>query len=238
MKKLCFLVGGSRGLGQSLDAVYREAGFDVIEFSRSGESDGHVHVDLSRRETAIDTVDAQFAQQAAAEWSEVHLVLNAAVIGPLGPLAGSEPKDWWSHMDINMVLPISIAGRFQHHFSAGNARRVLGFVSSGVANRAIDGWSLYGATKAGVEQFIRSMALEQEMQSNPIHCVNLDPGVMDTEMQATIRTTSESAFSGVQRFIDRHKNGELADTAEVATNILQTLQQEFANGSTVDVSAR
>ena len=45
MKKLCFLVGGSRGLGQALNQAYRAAGFEVIEFSRSGSAEGHVSCD-------------------------------------------------------------------------------------------------------------------------------------------------------------------------------------------------
>lgn len=236
MKKLCLLVGGSKGLGQAVAEDYRTAGYQLVEFSRSGEGPEHIDVDLSRRETAIDAIDEQFAAFSGEHWDEVHLVLNAAVIGPIGPLAGSEPKDWWAHLDINLVLPISIAGRFQAHFAGKPARCVLGFVSSGVAVHAKDGWSLYCASKAGVEHFIRSMALEQDRSEQPILCVNLDPGVMDTDMQGAIRQADSAQFSQVQRFIDRYHDGGLAQPAVVAQRLRQALEGDFQNGSTVDVS--
>ncbi|EAR08718.1 SDR family NAD(P)-dependent oxidoreductase [Reinekea blandensis] len=236
MKKLCLLVGGSRGLGKAVADSYRAAGYDLVEFSRSGEAEEHVDVDLSRRETAIDAIDAQFAMLAEDDWDEVHLVLNAAVIGPIGPLGGSEPKDWWAHMDINLVMPISITGRFQAHFGDHTARRVVGFVSSGVANHALDGWSLYGATKAGVEQFMRSMALEQQRTDRPILVVNLDPGVMDTDMQGDIRKSDSAQFSQVQRFIERYETGGLADPAIIAERLRQTLESDLQTGSTVNIA--
>ena len=235
-KKLCFLVGGSRGLGKSIAENYQAAGYHVVECSRSGVGNEHIDVDLARRETAIDTIDAQFAALASEDWEDIHLVLNAAVIGPIGPLSGSEPKAWWAHMDINLVMPISITGRFQTHFGEHPARRVVGFVSSGVANHALDGWSLYGATKAGVEQFMRTMALEQQRKDRPILVVYLDAGVMDTDMQGDIRKSDSTQFSQVQRFIERYETGGLADPAIVAQRLRQTLESDVQSGSTVNIA--
>lgn len=236
MNKLCFLVGGSRGLGKSLLQRYRDDGFEVVEFSRQGTGEGHVDLDLSRRETAIDTVDAHFSKHRDSVRDDIHLIINAAVIGPLGPLAQSEPKDWWAHLDINMVLPISIAGRFQHQFADHPARRVVAFVSSGAATQGIDGWSLYCATKAGVEHFIRTMALEQQRLKNPMLCLNLNPGVMATDMQASIRQATEEQFSGLQHFVDLHRNGELGKPDVVADNLFNVMNSRFESGCTVDVS--
>jgi NAD(P)-dependent dehydrogenase (short-subunit alcohol dehydrogenase family) len=236
MKKLCLLVGGSRGLGLALLEAYKNQGFDVIEFSRNGDSDNHVSVDLSLRETAIDTIDAEFSKQKETDWDEVHLILNAAVVDPLGPLFMSEPKQWWKHLDINMTLPISILGRFQVHFNSLPSRKVAAFVSSGLAVSAMDGSSLYCATKAGVEHFVRAMALEQERLPHPILCANLNPGIMNTDMQADIRRSTDAQLSQVDVFKGFQSQDALVEPSVVAANTFQALSQQFENGSRIDVS--
>lgn len=236
MQKLCLLIGGSRGLGHSVLKHYESEGFEVIEFSRGGKAENHVSVDLSLRETAIDAIDAIFAEQKSKGWDEVHLIVNAAVVDPLGPLFMSEPKAWWKHMDINFTLPISILGRFQVQFKDLACRKVAGFISSGLAVSAMDGSSLYCATKAGVEHFIRAMALEQQRLPHPIECANLNPGIMNTDMQADIRRSSSEQLSQVDVFKDFQSQNALVDPNVVARNLFTVLSQPFENGSRIDVS--
>lgn len=238
MNKVCLLVGGSKGLGSALLDTYVEGGFRVVEFSRSGESEHHVSVDLSRRETAIDTIDEAMQSVLKDSVDEVHLILNAAVLSPAGRLYMSEPKQWWSHIDVNFTLPISIMGRFQTLFKDAPCRKVVGFVSSGAARTALDGWSLYCASKAGVEHFIRTMAFEQARLPHPIECANLNPGVMDTDMQATIRSLDEEQFTQVEHFQQMHSEGVLASPSTVASNIFKALSKPFESGAIVDVSAK
>jgi benzil reductase ((S)-benzoin forming) len=236
MAKVCILIGGSRGLGKSLLALYQQQGFTVLEFSRSGSGDSHLELDMSRREAAIDTVDRMLADLARERWDEVQLIINAATIGPIGPLALSEPKQWWQHLDVNFTVPISILGRYQYHFGAYPARKVAAFVSSGAAHSAIDGWGLYCASKAGVNHFLRVMAAEQSLQPLPIECAILDPGVMATQMQATLREASVAQFSQVQSFIQLHQNGQLAAPETVAQNIYRRLAEPVHSTEVLDVS--
>lgn len=235
MKKLCLLVGGSKGLGLALLEKYSGAEFRVEEFSRSGTGETHTDVDLARRES-IDVLDQRFTQLAEESWDEVHLVINAGSLFPIGPLHMSEPKQWWQSIDINFTMPITILGRFQTVFKDIEARKVAAFVSSGAASHAFHGWSLYGANKAGVDQFLASMALEQAKQPFPIFCASLNPGVMDTDMQAQIRSSSEDQFSDVQGFIERYESGGLVAPEVVAENIFVALNGDFENGASIRVA--
>jgi NAD(P)-dependent dehydrogenase (short-subunit alcohol dehydrogenase family) len=235
MNKLCIVVGGSKGLGLSLVDQYRTEGYEVWDCSRSGKGAEHVYVDLSKRESAIDAIDRFFADKAKATYDEVLLIVNAATLTPIGPLSSSEPKTWWDHIDINLTMPISIFGRFQTHFNDASCKKVAAFVSSGAATGAKDGWSLYCATKAGVDHFLRTMALEQAPLKHPIECVSLNPGIMDTDMQAAIRQADESQFSQVERFRAFKTDGVLVSPSIVATNIFNALHKPFENGSTLNV---
>ena len=236
MKKLLILIGGSAGLGAALYEQYQQQGFEVAEFSRSGQQTGHIDIDLSRKESAIDTLDEQFRKLAETPWNHVQLIINAAQIGPIGDLASSDPKQWWQNIEVNFTLPISIVGRFQVHFQEQPISKTIAFVSSGAATSVIEGWSLYSASKAGVEHFIRVFAQEQGNQAQPINAVILNPGIMDTQMQATIRSTSQAQFSNVEWFKQAHENGQLASPSAVANNIASLLSGSVESGLGYDVS--
>lgn len=229
------IVGGSKGLGKSLVEQYQTLDYDVWECSRSGDGQQHLTVDLSRKESAIDAIDSFFAQHSKEPYNEVLLIINAAMLNPIGPLSSSEPKDWWQHIDVNLTMPISIFGRFQTHFNAVKALKIAAFVSSGASTGAKDGWSLYCASKAGVDHFLRCMALEQARNQTPIQCVSLNPGIMDTEMQSTIRESSEGDFSQVERFRAFKIDGALVAPNIVAENIANALRAPFESGTTLNV---
>jgi NAD(P)-dependent dehydrogenase (short-subunit alcohol dehydrogenase family) len=235
MKKICLVVGGSKGLGKALVEAYRDAEFKIVEYSRSGEGEEHVTVDLSRRETSIDAIDLSFASVAKESWDEIVLIVNSATLYPIGPLHSSEPKQWWTHLDINLTMPISILGRFQAHMKDVQARKTAAFVSSGAAVSAMDGWSLYCASKAGVDHFVRCMALEQAALPFPITAVSLNPGIMDTDMQAGIRSATVEQFSEVAMFQSFKAEGSLVQPNVVAQNILNALSGDFENGTSIDV---
>lgn len=237
MKNLLILVGGSAGLGAALYDQYHEQGYEVVEFSRSGKKEGHIKVNLAHKESAIDGIDQAFSQLSEHRWNKVVLILNAAQISPIGDLTTSEPKQWWQHIEVNFTMPVSIVGRFQAHFQALNCEKTIAFVSSGAATSVIEGWSLYSGTKAGVEHFIRVVAQEQSVQTYPINCAILNPGIMDTNMQSTIRSTSAEHFSNVEWFQQAHESGQLATPEAVAKNIVTLLSKPFESGQVFNVSA-
>ncbi len=236
MAKLCILMGGSKGLGIALYEQYLQAEFEVVEFSRTGFGEHHRDVDLSRRELAIDTIDEQFIHLSKQQWTEIQLIINAGMIDPIGPLFSSEPKQWWQHLDVNLTLPISILGRFQLHFKDHACRKIAAYVSSGAAQKAFDGWGLYGASKAGVDHFLQCMALEQSFLEQPIDCISIDPGIMDTQMQAAIREAKPECFTQIDHFIDRFEAGNLVQPVVVAANIFEALSGNIVNGGRIDVS--
>ena len=99
-------------------------------------------------------------------------------------------------------------------------------ISSGAALKGRAGWSLYCAAKAGMENFIRALALEQQAQPQPFIPINVDPGLIDREMQALIRETSPVDFPDIELFIQRKNQGLLDPPDKVAAAIIRILEQE------------
>jgi hypothetical protein len=77
-----------------------------------------------------------------------------------------------------------------------------------------------------MENFIRSLALEQGAQPHPFIPINIDPVLIDTEMQALIRETSPADFPDRELFIQRKNQGLLVPPDQVAAAIIRILEQE------------
>jgi benzil reductase ((S)-benzoin forming) len=89
-------------------------------------------------------------------------------------------------------------------------------ISSGAANSPIRNWSLYCSSKAFIQMFFK--VAESEYQQHRFF--NIDPGVMDTNMQKSLRG---SDFPDAQNFKDLKKQGKLKSPEEVALEILKTI---------------
>ncbi|WP_085314384.1 SDR family NAD(P)-dependent oxidoreductase [Derxia lacustris] len=236
MARLAIVTGGSRGLGAALVAALSAAGWEVVEFSRAAPHAGSVEVDLGDLANAAPLLDEKLAQLAARDWDEVLAVMNAATLTPIGPTARKPLPELLANLDLNFAAPVLFAALFVRHFQPHAARKLLANISSGAALKGYAGWSLYCAAKAGLENHIRAIALEQAGEAQPVLAVNVDPGVMDTDMQAEIRATGAEDFPAVARFVGLHAEGVLRAPAEAAAVILAELARVTEGGGRIDTA--
>jgi benzil reductase ((S)-benzoin forming) len=224
--RLLIITGGSRGLGLALCKQYESRDYKILEFSRSAPHEYSIRADLGDPETSRLIVAEAIAPVDNNQLEEVIVVSNAGALEPVGPTSGKPHPDVSSNINTNLVSPILILSEIVRRFQAVACRKVIVNISSGAALRGRAGWSLYCAAKAGMENFIRSLALEQQAQPQPLIPINIDPGVMDTEMQALIRASSPSEFPDVGLFIQRKDQGVLQPPEKVAAAIIRIAEQE------------
>ncbi|WP_051377877.1 SDR family NAD(P)-dependent oxidoreductase [Derxia gummosa] len=236
MARLALITGGSRGLGAAFVAQLQAEGWEVVEFSRAAPHACSVKVDLGALAASGPVLDAKLAELAARDWDEVLAVLNAATLAPIGPTARKPPAEVLGNLDLNLKAPVLFAALFVKHFQRHAARKLLANISSGAALKGYAGWSLYCAAKAGLENHVRSIALEQAGEAHPVLAVNVDPGVMDTEMQAAIRATGIDDFPAVERFHGLQAAGMLRAPETVAVIILGELARVTEGGGRIDTA--
>lgn len=131
-----------------------------------------------------------------------YLIQNAGALGPITPLANISESDWRSVMDINVNAPLFL---LQDLLSSGHLKsgsRVL-HVSSGAAHSAISGWGAYCVSKSAFAMMYKCLA--EELKPAGVAVGSLRPGIVDTDMQAHIRTGDEAAFPNKQRFVQLHE---------------------------------
>lgn len=223
--KLFIITGGSRGLGYALCEQFKARDYKVIEFSRSAPHEFSTQIDLANPEASRLTIANTIASLDHSQLEELVVISNAGVLDPIGPTSNKARADLIKNMNTNFVSPILGLTEIIAKFQATACKKIIVNISSGAALKGYFGWSLYCAAKAGMENFIQALALEQQTQLHPFIPITIGPGVIDTEMQALIRATPQSDFIDVEKFIQRKDQGLLVAPDKVAASIIRILDQ-------------
>jgi benzil reductase ((S)-benzoin forming) len=228
---LLIVTGGSRGLGKSLVDMYQDVEWSTLEFSRSGTGLHHIPVDLGNLDASLPVLEAQLQTLAKTPWERVVFVNNAGMLIPIGPVRALTDAQIEQNLTVNLMSAIRLVSAFVRAFAASESQITIANISSGAAQKGYSGWPLYCAAKAGMENFIRSLAAEQSTSVKPMTCINIEPGVVDTEMQAEIRNADAAKFPDVGRFIDLKNSGQLRSPKSVARAIMNIIDSTPDNGS-------
>lgn len=232
---LVIVTGGSKGLGAALCEEYQQRGWSVVEFSRSAPHGFSVPLDLSDTVTAERSFVQTFETLGSAESMEVVAFNNAAVLGPVGPVDGLAPEEIAMHVRTNILAAILFTRCVIRAFQHWGCPKTFVNISSGAAWKGSAGWSLYCASKAAMENFVRAVALEQSSRPHPIRAISVNPGVMDTGMQAGIRGTRSEDFPARERYVRLMEDGRLASPAVVAGEIADLVASRPEPGGSVSV---
>lgn len=234
--RLAIITGGSAGLGAALVDEYLGRAWEVVELSRRAPLDVSVRVDLGDPLAAAGVFAEVFEPLRGDDLDEVVAVSNAAMLGPIGPLVRASAEAVEAHVQTNIVAAMLFARAFAAALQDAACPKSFVAVSSGAAVKGYAGWSLYGASKAAMDAFVRSFAAEQSAERHPIRAFSVNPGVMDTGMQAEIRRSSAEDFPQLERFRGFHREGRLAAPAAVARRIAEAVASRPEPGTIVDVS--
>lgn len=222
--QLFIITGTSQGLGYSLLEQALSEGFTVISLSRSCtiKHENHIFIqhDLSGAEGLKEKLTAEIQKLKGRHFSTVHLINNAAVVTPVGHIESFSWEDISSHVNVNLVLPVYLTSLFLKLCDAWDCTKVITNISSGAALHPIEGWSMYCSSKSGLKMFTDCLAAEKAN----VKTINLNPGVMDTRMQSTIRDQKEDNFSRVNEFRELKEKNRLASTDKVASVIIRLLR--------------
>jgi len=227
---LLIVTGGSRGLGKSLVDLYQLSEWSTLEFSRSGTGLHHIPVDLAGLDASLSVLEAQLQTLAKTPWERVVFVNNAGLLSPIAPVRALSDAQIEQNLTVNLMSGIRLISAFVRAFVGSESQITIANISSGAALKAYGGWSLYCAAKAGMENYIRSLAAEQGTAAKSMTCINIDPGKMDTDMQGEIRNTDPANFPDVAQFIEAKNSGQLRSAKSVARAIMSIVDSSPENG--------
>lgn len=205
-KKTAIVTGASRGIGKATALELARSGANVVLAARSRDAltDACKELETLGAKTWACACDvADYAQvESLVVGAQDHfgsldiLINNAGVIEPIARLEDAKPESWAQIININLVGVFHAARAVLPHFFQ-QGRGVIINVSSGAAYQPLEGWSAYCASKAAVAMLTRSLALEAGPKGVTVY--GLQPGVVDTQMQGTIRASGINPISQLPR---------------------------------------
>lgn len=196
------VTGAARGIGRAIALELAKAGASVVV---TGRDRAAIDAVVDRIRDAGGTAEAAVCD--VARYGDVAgavdrcvatfgrldiLVNNAGVIEPVARLADSDPEEWSRVVDINLK-GVYHGMRAAIPVMEGQGNGVIINISSGAAVSALEGWSHYCSTKAGVLSLTRCG--DKEYGEKGLQVVGLSPGTVATDMQVAVRRSGVNPVS-------------------------------------------
>lgn len=190
--KTALITGASRGIGKAAALALCEAGAHIIAMARTvggleelddeiksiGGSASLIPADLADI-TALEMLGPTLAER----FGKLDIFVGAAgVLGDLSPVPDVSPSVLHEVFDINFYANWRLIRSLDPLLRASGSGRAM-FITSRVGGEcAREFWGAYGASKAALEMFAETYALEAKISG--VRVAIIDPGAMRTRMRA------------------------------------------------------
>ncbi|HLS34983.1 MAG TPA: (S)-benzoin forming benzil reductase [Bacillota bacterium] len=235
--KLAIVTGVSRGLGEATAKLFMQEKFRVIGVSRSdydltnfaqenNVTYEHISADLSDVAT-VEQLTGQLEEiLTERDVTKLYLVNNAALLGPIDQAMNYNVEDLATHVQVNTIAPMVLTNFLLNICHREDISLTAVTITSGAAERPVYGWSAYCSTKASINMYTKTVGLEQEEIDSGNKVIAFSPGVMDTNMQAEIRSSTEEQFIEVETFREYKETNQLRSPEEVGRVLMNILLNE------------
>jgi len=186
------ITGASRGVGLAIAQLLANEGYRVIAIARSeGDALPAARAALSGAGEIVfrpyDLADVEgigeFVRSLRAEFGAPYALINNAALGTDGLLANMHLSQIEALVRVNTLSPIVLTKYVARAMMAAGRGRIVN-ISSIIGSTGYSGLSVYGATKASLLGFTRSLAREVGRLGVTVNAVA--PGFMDTEMTKSL----------------------------------------------------
>jgi len=227
--RVALVTGASRGIGAATAEALALAGAHVVLTARTAPDleavEERIHqaggsatiapLDL----TESDSI-ARLASAAAERWDSLDvIVLNAAMLGALTPVAQIDGKEFNRLLTLNVLANQALIANFDPLLRKSAGGRLVA-VTSSVGRHPRAYWGAYGASKAALETLALAYA-EEVKNLAPVKVAILDPGATATRMRANAYPGEDAAT--------------LKPSAAVADAVIGLLRDGFETGHRLEL---
>ncbi len=241
--RVAVISGGGSGIGQAAAFAFAREGAQVVVFESSREAarrfenlaaeqglDGHsLTVDVARPRDVQRGVAA-----VAIRFGAIHVLVNNAGVEHAAPLHQTAEEDWDRVLGVNLkgvfllsrqVLPVMIRAGGGAVVNVGSISGLLGWPA----------YAAYAASKGGVIQLTRQMAVDYARNNIRVNCVC--PGTTWTPLIERLFALEAEPEAAKATVAARHPLGRFARPEEIAEAILFLASEEasFITGAVLPV---
>jgi len=218
---IALVTGASRGIGRAAALALAQAGAHVVAVARTQGAlealDDEIRALTGQPATLVpmdigepDGLD-QLGLAIHERFGRLDVLVHAAaMLGPMTPVCHVDPKQWDRTVAVNLTASFRLIRSMEPLLRASERPRAI-FLTSGRAVRPKAFWGPYGATKAALENLVRTWA--DELEQTKLRAVLLDPNVMRTRMRAEAMPGEDPA--------------SLADPSEIGPLIVELAQADL-----------
>ena len=248
--KVAIVTGGNGGIGRALAIGLAEHGSDIVIAARNQEKTESVvkeilalgrrcigvQCDVLERKDIIKTVDT-----AVNELGKLNILVNNAGIGQGGELPQDVTSETWQNViDINLTAQFVFSQIAYPALVKSGGGKIIN-TGSGYSIYAAGGNAPYAASKAGVWNMTRSLALDWGKDNIQVNLIV--PGWIATEMTDGVLAgefgspTTYPAHMGRNTVIDKTAAGRIGEPEDLAgaAVFLASRASDFMTGSYIKV---
>ncbi|HUJ26359.1 MAG TPA: SDR family NAD(P)-dependent oxidoreductase [Myxococcales bacterium] len=235
------VTGGSRGLGLAIARALQAAGHRVIAIARKSTDELAASIDQcervragSLRFVAFDLADVdaipKLVRDLRSEFGPAYGLVNNAAASLDGALALMPDDEIERLVRLNTLSPMILTKYVVRSMMAHGGGRVVN-IASVIGFTGFSGLAVYGATKASLLGFTRSLAREVGQVGVNVNAVA--PGFVATEMTGRLSEAQR------QQIIRRSALRRLTDAADVAAAVEYLLSEraKSVTGTVLTVDA-
>ena len=178
--KRALVTGASRGIGQAIALELARGGAEVVIGYRTGKDEAEaVAKETNGRVVQADVSSAEEAARLVEEAGELDVLVNNAGITRDGLLARMPDEDWRTVLDTNLSSVFYTCRAAARSMMRKRAGAIVN-LSSIVGVHGNPGQTNYGAAKAGIIGFTKSLA--RELGGRGVRANVVAPGYVHTQL--------------------------------------------------------
>lgn len=223
------VTGGSRGIGKACVELFASRGHEVVFFYRSSHDAARALCEATGAVAVMCDVSSPDGVRAAMETvGKTDVLINNAGISRIGFFDSIGDGEWREVIDTNLSGAFYVAREVSKQMIARKSGRIINIGSMwGKTGASME--VHYSASKAGLRGMTMALAKELGPCGITVNCI--EPGVIDTEMNAHL---SESDIAELCEQTPLGRIGTPYEVAELAY-FLASDKASFITGQTIGI---
>lgn len=235
--KSALITGASSGIGHATAHRFHQSGYFVYLLARDEARLNSLKKELPNSKiVTCDLTDPKQLQNLIfhVEFNKLDVLVNNAGIYFNNSTDQFVASDWQKMFQVNLFSIAQVCALAIPHFKA-NMKGAIVNVASTLAHSPVPGTSLYSASKAALQSYTKTLALELAPFGIRANCVS--PGIVETPIHNLNKLTADDKKSTIEQLNKMQPLARMGQPKDIAETIyfLASEASSWTTGAIFDV---